>query len=228
MCKKLFVLLGLLSSCAAIKNTPKADLIEGFYNQKTEKGSQQIYINIQEDSLHIYKASKNIVDTTQRISYPSEVSKIQEQKTSFRKNSFDVDFLTIPLKYRSGRLDVPAQLNAFLNGAVYLGYRMDKYIIHYEKTPLYNYKRNISHYGFSLGIFTGVGSVFMSPTNTSNILTQEYDGVVWNKGIGAIIAIDKFTLGLVFGFDNLLDKNKSIWIYEGKSWFGLAFGLNLN
>jgi hypothetical protein len=68
----------------------------------------------------------------------------------------------------------------------------------------------------------------MNPWVTENQITQEYDGVVWSKGIAGIIGIDNFTIGLALGWDHLLDKNKNYWIYQGKPWLGLAFGLNLN
>ncbi|KOY87701.1 hypothetical protein AD998_17600 [bacterium 336/3] len=225
------ILMILLSGCSVIKNTPKTELIEGFYWQKNhEKIKKEVYINPQSEDLYIYPSQQKKVDTSQYIALLPEMTKLLENqnKIILNRGGLDIDLLTIPLKYRSKRIDVPAQINSFLNGAVYLGYRFDKYIIKYQKTPLHLYKREISHYGFSLGLFSGLGGVFMSPTNTNNILAQEYDGVVWNKGIAGIIAIDKFNLGLALGFDNLLDKNKNIWIYEGKSWLGLAFGLNLN
>ncbi len=30
---------------------------------------------------------------------------------------------------------------------------------------------------------------------------------------------------LAAGFDNLLDNNKSIWIYNNKPWFGIMLGI---
>lgn len=68
----------------------------------------------------------------------------------------------------------------------------------------------------------------MSPTNTGGRLPDEYDGIVWSKGVATIFAVNNFTLGLAFGFDNLLDENRRIWLYESKPWAGLTFGLNLN
>ncbi|MFY9310502.1 MAG: hypothetical protein WAQ28_15765 [Bacteroidia bacterium] len=68
----------------------------------------------------------------------------------------------------------------------------------------------------------------MTPTTTNGAIPIEYDGVVWNKGIAGIIAVNNFTVGLAAGFDNLLDNNHRLWVYESKPWFGLAFGLNLN
>lgn len=59
-----------------------------------------------------------------------------------------------------------------------------------------------------MGVFSGLGNTFMSPTNTNNILQQEYDGIILSKGLAGIFAFNNITAGLAFGFDNLLDKNK--------------------
>ena len=68
----------------------------------------------------------------------------------------------------------------------------------------------------------------MNPSVTNNQITTEYDGLVSSKGLAGIIGINNFTIGLALGYDNLLDANKKKWIYQGKPWIGLAFGLNLN
>lgn len=142
--------------------------------------------------------------------------------------SLDIDFLTIPLKYRPHSDSLPHQLNTNLNGAFYLGYCLDKYRLRYEKKITKKYERYVDHYGASLGFFTGIGATFMNSTNTNNRISQEYDGIVWSKGIAGIIAIDKVTLGVALGFDTLLDKNNDLWIYKDKAWLGLTFGLNIN
>ncbi len=192
-----------------------------------------MYVHILEEAIYLYPTVKQnrvcIIDTTR----PSEVYLPNLQtgkKNDFKlsQTSFDVDFFTIPLKLRLAEKDVPPQLNANINGAVYVGYRRDSYKINYRTNPLKMNIRKTDHFGYSLGFFTGFGNTFMSPTNTNNVLQQEYDGIVWGKGIAGIIGINNFTIGLTLGFDNLLDKNKSIWIYENRPWFGLAFGLNLN
>lgn len=153
-----------------------------------------------------------------------------EVKNDFKlsQSSFDIDFLTIPLKLRFAEKDVPPQLNANLNGAIYLGYRTDIYRISYQITPLKKAHRNITHLGYSMGLFSGFGNTFISTTNTNNLIQQEYDGLIWSKGLAGIIGVNSFTVGITFGFDNLLDENKRIWTYQNKPWIGLAFGLNLN
>ena len=187
----------------------------------------------EEDSIKIYPtiklASMRKLDTTKIITFfLKEQNNIYTQKTSFSKYSLDIDFITIPLKYRFETTIAPQQLNANLNGAVYLGCRRDNYKVKYHSNIFNKSIRNITHYGFSFGICTGIGNTAMNPTNTNNRIVQEYDGVVWCKGITGIIAIDNFTLGLTLGTDNLLDKNYYLWVYENQPWIGLAFGLNLN
>lgn len=223
----------LFSSCSILQNTSKKIFNNGFYVQHINHKKQKVYIDIVEDTIRIHQTKilnhKRIIDTAAVICFFQKVIKTDHiQTTSFNKASFDIDFFTIPLKYRPNQNDVPTQLNATLNGAMYFGYRIDKYVLNYFTNPLGKSDRNINHFGFSLGAFTGFGNTFMSPTNTNYILQQEYDGIVWSKGIAGIFALNSFTIGLAFGFDNLLDKNHKIWIYEKKPWVGLAFGLNLN
>jgi hypothetical protein len=228
-----FLLLVLfLNSCGLIRKSPKTEFTDGFYIEKINHQKKTVYVTIDEDVLVIHPTTNTadtlLVDTTSSKSYLKESYAGLTEKSSFNQYSFDVDFLTIPLKFRPAKSGVPLQLNTNLNGAVYLGYRTDKYNVGYTTNPLKKSQRTINHYGFSMGIFTGVGNTFVSPTTTNNRVAIEYDGVVWTKGIAGIIAINNFTVGVTVGFDNLLDENRKSWIYETKPWFGLAFGLNLN
>lgn len=216
-----------------MQKSAKWEFNDGFYSQRAGRKKQKVYIDIVEETIRIHPtilAGKNrVVDSTQSSQdFNKELKNNYYPKVSFNKPSFDVDFLTIPLKYRSSMAEVPAQLNTNLNGALFLGYRYDNYRLNYQTNPLGNSERSITHFGFSCGAFTGLGNTFMSPTNTRNVLQQEYDGVVWSKGLAGILAINNFTVGFALGYDFLLDKNKSFWIYQNKPWLGLAFGLNLN
>ena len=46
--------------------------------------------------------------------------------------------------------------------------------------------------------------------------------------MAGIIAVYKLTIELSLGFDNLLNANQDIWIYQNKRWYGFMLGLNLN
>jgi len=228
-----FLLLISISSCGALLNSAKTEFSDGFYTQKIDDKREKVYVDIDEDILQVYATTEvdgeRVIDTTEVQQYlESEKNYAVKRLTSFRINTFDVDFLTIPLKFRPSQSGVPPQLNTELSGAVYLGLRTDKYIVHYKTNRLGKSDRVISHRGFSLGLLTGFGNTFMSPTTTDDNIVQEYDGIVWTKGVAAIFAVNAITLGFSIGFDNLLDSNRQYWIYEGKPWVGLTLGLNLN
>lgn len=223
----------MLASCSILKKSSKTELVDDFYSQHMHGKKQLVYLYTQEDTLCIYpaqkQAGKRMIDTTQScMRYPTEMPHDFRTPLVLIKPSLDVDFVTIPLKFRLATAQVPQQLNANLNGAVYVGYRVDSYTLRYLPTPLQTSRRNTTHLGASLGAFTGIGNTFMSPTTTNNMLQQEYDGIVWSKGVAGIFAVNTFTLGLAAGFDTVLDQNRKIWIYDSRLWFGLAFGLNLN
>lgn len=226
-------LLFLISSCSVGNHGSKKEFTDDFYRQKINGEKRYVYVDIHEDILRIYPALKSkkklIVDTLSTHQfYQQEIVGGVSEKIVFKNNSYDIDFLTIPLKYRPKVASVPQQLNANLNGAIYIGIRTDNYKVQYLKNPLKKSVRQINHYGLSIGVFTGLGSTAMTPTTTNGAIAIEYDGLIWNKGVAGIIAVNNFTVGLSVGFDDLMDSNKKYWTYQTKPWLGLAFGLNLN
>jgi len=223
----------LLCNCGVLNRTARKELTDGFYNRSTDSTSQLVYVNVVDDTLRIHPATRTAqhlqVDPGKKDEYYLRTLETKANvEFTLTKKSFDVDFITIPLKYRFAQKSVPPQLNSNINGAAYLGFRTDRYFIDYESNPLLTSERKTTHVAYSLGIFCGLGNTFLNATNSNNALQQEYDGMVCAKGVAGIVAINNFTVGLTLGFDNLLDKNRKLWIYENKPWLGLAFGLNLN
>jgi hypothetical protein len=43
-----------------------------------------------------------------------------------------------------------------------------------------------------------------------------------------MLGVNNLTVGLGVGWDALTDRDKDIWTYQNKPWFGLTVGLNLN
>ncbi|MBA2613647.1 MAG: hypothetical protein H0U95_16920 [Bacteroidetes bacterium] len=229
----LSVMVIFFSNCGVIKNSPKYQLANGYYKSKSFSAkTEKVYIDNEVDTVYVYKYDKQLkkVDTSasSRLAFADKISRINKNSKYFRQPSFDVDFVTMPFKYRPTQRGFPQQFNTSLNGAVYFGFRNDVYQLKYRETPLKKYLRQTTHYGFSFGLFTGIGGAVINPWVTNGVVGYDYDGVAWSKGISAIIGINNFTLGLALGFDNLLDENKDFWIYQQKPWLGLAFGLNLN
>ena len=149
-------------------------------------------------------------------------------KKVFYKRTFDLDFLTVPFKFRPERMTMPAQLNANVNGNFFIGFRYDQYKIKYKTTFIGSHKRQINHFGYSIGLFNGLGATAMNPWVTNDKISVEYDGVVFMKGVAVLLGIDNLNFGIAVGVDHLMDKNRKHWIYQGCPWIGLTLGLNLN
>jgi hypothetical protein len=209
----------ILGSCSVIRNTPKFGLQDGVYQTNQEN----VFIETQNDTLFVFSENGG----KQLNCLPFSAS-TQHSNFAFNKSTFDLDVLAIPVKFRVSQSGIPSQLSNEINAALYLGKRKDYFRINFEKSPTNRFKRKIDHYGFSMGGFVGLGNSVINSDVSQGAIPYEYQGITFSKGIAGIIAINNFTLGVAYGFDNLLDKNSSQWIYNQKPWVGLALGLNLN
>lgn len=229
------IMLFLLSSCALINQSPKYNFASGVYTSKVfDSGSKKVYVDHSAENITVYAGTisgkgfrVDSVNYKPLLFGEREMDSIAA-KPSFLQTSFDIDVLTIPFKYRFSTNGFPKQFTTQLNGGLYLGYRSDIYVLHYNKSPLGISTRSINHFGFSVGGFTGIGSTTMNSWVARDQITIEYEGVAWSKGVAAIAGLNNFTAGVAVGWDHLLDQNKVHWIYQGKPWVGFVFGLNLN
>lgn len=224
-----FALLCTLPGCSVLKRSSNKELTDGTYRTRVNGKQQQVYVTVSEDTIAVHDIFGNTVDSASiRRFSKQELDAAKTNGKTFRRSSFDLDLLTIPFRLRPAMQGVPLQLNTNINASAYLGYRNDYHIISYKKGKLKQSDRTVHHYGYSAGLFSGIGNTFMSPTNTAGAINQEYDGVTWLKGIAGFVAVNNYTLGVAIGMDHLLDENNNTWIYQGKLWYGLAFGINLN
>jgi hypothetical protein len=224
----------MLAGCTGFSESAKFGLNEGYYKEKGKGSDRLVYIYASEDTLVAYPAQRKenrlLVDTSAAVSlaFPAVEQGRGLAPQTYHEYSFDLDVLAIPFKYRPVSEGHPRQLGTQFSGALYAGYRTDRYRIRYQPTPLGLAQRRITHYGYSIGLFSGIGAEPINPWVTLDRYAGEYDGVVWMNGIAAIVGVNSFTFGLAIGADWLLDRNRSIWIYQTKPWLGLAVGLNLN
>lgn len=224
-----------LSSCSSLQESPKYSFSEGIYKTKIEgTRAGKVYVDIFTDSLVLYPASLAngtvTLDTLHKtaIAIPAERKEGLTKPFLFSRYSFDLDVLTIPFKFRPPVAGIPPQLNTAFQGALYVGARGDVFRLNYKKSPAHNYRRSTNHFGYSFGLFSGLGSSVVNETVTNDQVEYEYDGVVFLNGVAGIVGVNNFTVGLAIGFDHLLDRNRAYWIYQKKPWLGLALGLNLN
>ncbi|TCC88713.1 hypothetical protein EZ428_18935 [Pedobacter frigiditerrae] len=155
---------------------------------------------------------------------PLSVNEIKDsEKVRLTRTVLDLDVITIPFKIRPSVEGFPQQMNATFNGALYLGQRNDIYTVAKD-----NGKLRLTGHGYGFGAFLGVGSVTMNPFVLQNTVDYEYDGFVIQGGLAGIYDAKRFNFGLAIGSDLLMDKNRGNWIYQGKPWIGMLFGIQLN
>jgi hypothetical protein len=208
------VVLILCSCCSGFNSLPKYGLVDRYYQLSDSKGKQKVYAQVKDDSIEIFLSDHS------RFEVPSK-------SYSLSASSFDIDVITEPFKYRPGASGFPRQVNASFNGNVYVGYRIDKFKIRYTNTPG-GTKKEINHLALTGGTFAGFGATFVSPWTTNYQTLDEYEGLVLSRGFTAMIGLKSLTFGLGVGWDFLTDRDKSIWIYQNKPWYGVTIGLSVN
>lgn len=224
----------LLSSCTSLRESSKYEFQSSMYYSSIIPSSEnKVYLNVEEDSIEVFpvrrvRGREEIGSQPVEVLAEESVSSARRGSHSFYNPSFDLDFVSMPLKYRFKTESVPRQLTTNFNGAAYLGFRNDFFRIRYKRTPLNEMERSIRHFGASIGGFAGISSEPVNPWVTRNAVAIEYDGVVFSTGFAWITGVNNLTAGIAVGFDYLLDANRQHWVYQGKPWFGVVVGINLN
>ncbi len=214
-----FILLPvLLNACSSFKDYPKYQLSDGQYEHKQGDGKyKRAFVYVKEDTVSIF--------FEENLKQPFVPDALTDQ--FLVKHSFDVDVITIPFKFRPITAGLPRQLTTDFNGNVYFGYRVDRFRLRHKATPL-GWKKTYKHRGLTVGTFGGIGSTAITPWTTNNQTTDEYSGFIFTRGIAVMAGVNNLTVGLGIGWDYLTDRDKDIWIYQNKPWYGLTLGLNLN
>lgn len=214
----------LYTGCSSVSNITDSELIAGRYERVSrdetgQKVRQRVYLEGAGDSVSWVPVGTADVATAP----PSRVV----SGDHFIRPSFDVDVLVVVFKYRPGLASIPSQLTTDFNGNLFLGYRRDWFTVKDHKTPM-GTRRKVSQKSISFGGFAGIGTTFVSPWTTNNQTTDEYNGFILSKGISAMVGVKNLTVGLGVGWDNLVDRDRDIWVYQYKPWYGLTLSLNLN
>lgn len=207
-----------IAGCSATKDAPKYELTDGryAYRQPGEK-FRKVYVFVDGDSVNLF--------TDQAGTMPIVPQILRDE--FFLKRSFDVDVAVAPFKFRPASVNLPRQLNADFNGNIFLGYRFDRFRFIHKQTPV-GWRRFYKHRALSIGAFGGLGTTAVTPWTTNYQMNDEYMGLVLTRGVAVMAGISNLTVGLGIGWDHITDRDKHIWIYQGKAWYGVTIGLNLN
>jgi len=232
---KLFIWVAIFilpAACLPFDKIYSHDFNDGYFKLKSSVSKpENIYLSMKDDSLKVYSVHKeNKLKLPDTIAFAvanlkSVVPGNILYNSTFIKTSADIDLSTVILKFRPTSGNVPSQLSTNVNGIIYTGFRKDFFKLISSFSELHEMSSFIRHTGFDFGFFAGIGITPVTPTVTMFRTIQEYDGIVFQKGFSVFGTYENMSVGLALGFDNLLDKNKAIWIFNNKPWFGLVLGI---
>jgi hypothetical protein len=232
---KLFIWIAIFilpAGCIPFDKIYSHDFNSGYFKLKSSgKKPENIYLNVTDNSLKVYSVQKEnkfrLSDTSafSGVNLKSIVPGNDLYNSTFVKTSADIDLSTVILKFRPASGNVPSQLSTNFNGIFYTGFRKDFFKLKSSFSELREMSSFIRHTGIDFGFFAGIGITPVTPTTTMNRTIQEYDGIVFQKGFSVFATYENMSVGLALGFDNLLDQNKAIWIFNNKPWFGLVLGI---
>lgn len=220
----------LFASCKTIEKASIHGLHNGFYHMKTEnKPVQSVYLDITSEKIDIYDHIKEQGIKNRLFTIPLQnTDSLFTNEMVFKKQSLDIDITSILLKYRPSLHGLPAQLSTDLNMAMYIGWRYDKYRVTTNKDPLEKRQVNIGNMGYDIGFFAGPGATTINPFTTNNRRFDEYNGMIIQTGIAAFIESNVASFGVAIGVDQLLNRDRKIWIFHKKPWLGFVVGIALN
>jgi hypothetical protein len=69
--------------------------------------------------------------------------------------------------------------------------------------------------------------VTLDSANTLGAVRQSTDRAAVTLTAGAMLEINRFQMGLMFGRDRISNPNQSDWRYHGKRWLSLGLGYAL-
>lgn len=205
-----------LTSCSQVKVLSKYELTDGryYFHQKGEH-YRKVDVEMLEDSV--------VIVHNNQIHRPAPL-----RDQYFFQTNIDIDLLYTVFKYRPAQPSLPRQLTNSFNTNLFLGYRLDRYHFKYSKSITKHISRAVRHRSISLGAFGGIGSSTIAPWTTNYQITDEYSGLTLSRGIMVIAGVDSMNFGFAFGLDRLTDRDKDIWIYQNKPWYGITIGLSIN
>jgi hypothetical protein len=226
---------GLCASCSMLKEGVTHGLVDGHYRSLPADGkAQPVYLDVEDDSITAYSVvrtdDRRVIDTTTFTVQPLASARTPGPCTThtYVKHGLDLDLMYVLMKYRPAAAGVPPQVNTDINGALYLGYKTERYTLSCARDLLGRHHRTVRNLGFDVGGFIGLGATAMNATVTQDPIAIDYTGVVLTGGVGAFTSVGRLGFGLTVGWDHLLDEYGARWIYQDRPWMGLAIGVNLD
>ncbi|HRG79418.1 MAG TPA: hypothetical protein PL167_07390 [Cyclobacteriaceae bacterium] len=228
-CLILFISLIINLSCSVIEKSSRHGFDSGYYKHSLKKGHvENVYLDIDENKVTLYPVTENVIGKPQMTLPLGQSDSLYTIPSRFSKSTLDIDITTILFKYRPQSDQLPAQLSAELNVALYAGWRHDYYRIESRKDPLGKNRYKMVNRGYDFGILAGPGTTLIGPSTTTTAIAKEYNGMIIECGLAAFLETSFASFGVATGFDYLLSSDRDAWIYNKKPWIGFVVGIALN
>lgn len=225
----LFICLMINLSCSVIEKSSRHGFDSGHYKLSLKQGHvENVYLDIDDNKVTVYPVTENALGKPRMTLPLGHADSLYTIPSRFSKTSLDIDITTILFKYRPKSDQLPGQLSAELNVALYAGWRHDYYRIKSRKDPLGGYRYKMSNLGYDFGILAGPGTTLIGPSTTTVAVSKDYNGMIFEYGLAAFMETSFASFGVATGFDHLLTSDRDVWIYNKKPWIGFVVGIALN
>lgn len=220
----------IFSSCTTLDKASRHGFNSGFYKMiSSDEKPQSVYVDCMDEKIDIYHQARKKIDLTSFHSIPLvNPDTIEVMPIRFRKQSLDIDVVSIIMKYRPAVNGLPTQLTTDLNISLYGGWRKDNYNLTGKKDPLGKRYTEMRKFGYDFGLFAGIGATDINPYTTNNKTSNDYSGMLFQSGMAAFIESNIASFGVAIGTDFLLNSDRRIWSYQKKPWLGFTVGIALN
>lgn len=160
-----------------------------------------------------------------------EIYYYQLQNRQTAKLCFDevtVSALTIPVKYRFKKDDIPEEFSTSFNMNAFVGYSFGRdRFFHQKKVG----NKTISE-KITFGAIGGISTIKLTAGNTSISKEPIEAGKEFTKGLasvglGTAYAYNKLNIGAFVGWDYAVGESASTWNHHAQPWIGLAIGYGL-
>ena len=158
------------------------------------------------------------VDRNQLYFY--ELENRQSLKIDFKEWSFNT--LTVPLKVRFSNNNTEFSTDANLGALIGHSWGSTNFV-HRKEKQIGNKEYDSK---FTTGIFFGFEELEFEFNDSENN-EIEIETALLSIGTGLLYSYEKFTFGVMGGFDFGLGKNTSEWEFQGKPWLGFSLGYSL-
>jgi len=148
---------------------------------------------------------------------------------NYKTSTTNLQSLTIPFKIRFKQDSISSQISTGVNVGLSIAFKrqLKSYAPISAKSNSAPISYKESNFEYSIAPFLGVTTIDLTAANTGNEMNKDKKVFGLSYGVIGTIGINKFDLGLGFGFDAGLNKESKNWIYQNKPWLGIVLGLDL-